>query len=69
MLYTIRRICEDDYGCEERPEAQPDLVLTELEDDIGKRTWVRMADESLRRAGLDEGSCLTAEEAERLRYR
>lgn len=66
MFYTIRRICEDDYGCEERAETEEDMVMAQLEDGAGERRWVRLRDEALRRADLDEGSRLTGEELETL---
>lgn len=65
-MYTIYRIFEDDYGCEERPEDQPDMVLVLLRDENGCERLLRVEDALLRRLNLDEGSAVALSEDETL---
>ena len=62
MSWTVRRIMEDDYGCEERTEEELDRVLVLLENEKGE-TWILTAsDSNLRRMEIDEGSRWPEEE-------
>lgn len=61
-MYIIDRIFEDDYGCEERPDDQPDMVLVLLRDETGEKRLLRVEDELLRRLNLDEGSAVSVSE-------
>lgn len=61
-MYTIYRIFEDDYGCEERMDDQPEMVLVLLRDAQGAECLIRMEEETLLRMGLDEGSSVSLTE-------
>lgn len=65
-MYIIDRIFEDDYGCEERPDDQPDMVLVLLWDETGEKRLLRVEDELLRRLNLDEGSAVSVLEDDTL---
>lgn len=65
-MYIIDRIFEDDYGCEERPDDQPDMVLVLLRDETGEKRLLRVEDELLRRLNLDEGSAVSVLEDDTL---
>ena len=53
MSWTVKRIQEDDFGCEERP----DDAKTTLADENGQERLIRVDDEWLYKNGIDEGSC------------
>ena len=56
MAWTVRRIMEDDYGCEERTEEEMDQVCVLLENEKGESISLKAADSLLCRMGIDEGS-------------
>lgn len=56
MSWTVRRIMEGDYGCEERTEEEMDQVIVFLENEEGKTKSLTAGDSMLRRRGIDEGS-------------
>lgn len=54
-MWTIKRIDEADYGCEERMPGEPLMVLVTLESDDGDVEQLEVADQWLTLMGLDEG--------------
>ena len=56
MGWTVKRIQEDDYGCEERPEDAKVKVLVTLVDESGRERLLRVEDDWLYANGIDEGS-------------
>lgn len=56
MTWTVKRIQECDYGCEERTEEDRRKVLVTLESDGGKLRMVTADDDWLYENGIDEGS-------------
>lgn len=58
MEYTIYRIFEDDYGCEERPDDAPEMVLLLLRNHEGEERLLRVEESLLLRLNLDEGSSI-----------
>jgi len=55
MGWTVKRIQEDDYGCEERLEDAEVKVLVTLVDENGQERLIRVEDEWLYANGIDEG--------------
>ena len=55
MGWTVKRIQEDDYGCEERLEDAKVKVLVTLVDESGQERLIRVEDEWLYANGIDEG--------------
>ena len=55
MGWTVKRIQEDDYGCEERLEDAKVKVLVTLVDENGQERLIRVEDEWLYANGIDEG--------------
>jgi hypothetical protein len=55
-MWKIKDIYEADYGCEERPEGEPLKCIVCLENEVGKRREVTVADEYLRLNHLEAGS-------------
>ncbi|MBQ8987358.1 MAG: hypothetical protein IJ100_09030 [Lachnospiraceae bacterium] len=55
MGWTVKRIQEDDYGCEERAENAKVKVLVTLVDENGQERLIRVEDEWLYANGIDEG--------------
>ena len=53
----VKRIQEDDFGCEERPDDAKTQVLVTLTDENGQERLIRVDDEWLYKNGIDEGSC------------
>lgn len=62
MNYTVYRIFEDDYGCEERDESAPELVLLLLRDEAQQEHMLRVEEALLSRLGIDEGSTVSVSE-------
>ena len=56
MSWIVKRIQEDDFGCEERPDDAKVKVLVTLADENGQERLVRVEDEWLYENGIDEGS-------------
>jgi hypothetical protein len=56
MTWTVKRIMEDDYGCEERTEEDLDQVIVLLENEKGESISVKAGDSVLVRREIDEGS-------------
>ena len=54
-MWTIKRIDEADFGCEERMPGEPLMVLVTLECDDGRVEQLEVADQWLTMMGLDEG--------------
>lgn len=57
MSWTVKRIQEDDFGCEERPDDAKTQVLVTLADESGQERLIRVDDEWLYENGIDEGGC------------
>ena len=55
MGWTVKRIQEDDYGCEERLEDAKVKVLVTLVDESGQERLIRVEEEWLYANGIDEG--------------
>lgn len=55
MSWIVKRIMEDDYGCEERTKEDLDRVLVLLENEKGETVSLASKDSMLRRMGIDEG--------------
>lgn len=54
-MWTIHRIDEVDYGCEERLPGKPLMALVTLENEIGEIISFEMPDNWLLMQGLNEG--------------
>lgn len=54
-MWTIARIDDADYGCEERLQGEPLMVLVTIEREDGKRLQFEVKDDWLMEQGLDEG--------------
>lgn len=54
-MWTIARIDDADYGCEERLPGEPLMVLVTIEHEDGKRLQFEVKDDWLMEQGLDEG--------------
>ena len=54
-MWTIQRIDEVDYGCEERLPGEPLMALVTLENEIGEIIFFEMPDNWLLMQGLNEG--------------
>ena len=55
MSWIVKRIMEDDYGCEERTKEDLDRVLVLLENEKRETVCLASKDSMLRRMGIDEG--------------
>lgn len=56
MAWTVKRIQEGDYGCEERAEEERNQVIVTLENDDGLIRQLTADDDWLYTMGIDEGS-------------
>ncbi len=54
-MWTIFRIDEADFGCEERMPGEPLMDLITLESDMGETLQFEVSDEWLIMQGLEEG--------------
>lgn len=54
-MWTVKSICEADFGCEERAENEPFMVFVTIESDDGRIIQFEAADEWLTEQGIDEG--------------
>ena len=55
MSWTVKRIQEDDYGCEERQENEKIKVIVTLVNNIGQERQIRVEDDWLYAKGINEG--------------
>lgn len=55
MDWTVKRIQEDDFGCEERPENEKVTVLVTLIGENGQERILRVEDDWLYANGINEG--------------
>ena len=55
MNWRVKRIQEDDYGCEERLENERAKVVVTLVDGNGQERILRVEDDWLYEHGIDEG--------------
>ena len=55
MNWRVKRIQEDDYGCEERLENERAKVLVTLVEGNGQERILRVEDDWLYEHGIDEG--------------
>ena len=56
MEWTVKRIQEGDYGCEERPAEERNQVIVTLENEDGTIRQLTADDDWLYETGIDEGS-------------
>ena len=56
MAWTVKRIQEGDYGCEERTEEERNQVIITLENEDGLTRQLTADDDWLYTMGSDEGS-------------
>ncbi len=72
-MWTIQRIDEADYGCEERLPGEPLMAFVTLESDTGEILQFEMPDNWLLMQGLNEGDewpeDIEEEESESLKAR
>ena len=61
MAWKVRKIMEDDYGCEERTDEEMDQVIVLLENEKGESISLKARDSLLSRMGIDEGSAWPGE--------
>ena len=54
-MWTIARIDEADYGCEERLPGEPSMLLITLESENGEVIQFEAAENWIEMQGLDEG--------------
>ena len=55
MSWKIKRIQEDDYGCEERPQNEKITVIVTLVDENGMEKQLRVEDDWLYAEGIKDG--------------
>ncbi len=56
MAWTVKRIQESDYGCEERSAEERNQVIVTLVDEDGLTRQLTADDDWLYTVGIDEGS-------------
>ena len=56
MAWTVKRIQEGDYGCEERSVEERNQVIVTLENEDGLTRQLTAADDWLYTMGINEGS-------------
>ena len=56
MSWKVKRIQEDDYGCEERQENEKIKVIVTLVNNIGQERQIRVEDDWLYAKGINEGN-------------
>ena len=54
-MWTIARIDESDYGCEERLPGEPLMLLITLENEVGEMTRFEVPESFIEMQELDEG--------------
>ena len=55
MSWKVKRIQDDDYGCEERQENEKIKVIVTLVNNIGQERQIRVEDDWLYAKGINEG--------------
>lgn len=55
-MFTVSRIFDDDYGCEERDPNSPKMAIVYLKDDDGNVKELKVSDDFLVENGIEEGS-------------
>ena len=55
MSWKVKRIQEDDYGCEERQENEKPKVIVTLVNKNGQDRLIRVGDDWLYTKGINEG--------------
>ena len=55
MSWKVKRIQEDDYGCEERKKKEKIKVIVTLVNNIGQERQIRVEDDWLYAKGINEG--------------
>ena len=55
ISWKVKRIQEDDYGCEERQENEKIKVIVTLVNNIGQERQIRVEDDWLYAKGINEG--------------
>ena len=55
MSWKVKRIQEDDYGCEERQENEKTKVIVTLADKNGQERQIQVEDDWLYAKGINEG--------------
>ena len=55
MSWKVKRIQEDDYGCEERKKKKKIKVIVTLVNNIGQERQIRVEDDWLYAKGINEG--------------
>ena len=55
MSWKVKRIQEDDYGCEERQKMEKTKVIVTLVNNNGKARQIRVEDDWLYTKGINEG--------------
>ncbi len=57
-MFTVSRIFDDDYGCEERDFGEAGMAIVILKDKFGEEREIKVADDFLIQNGIEEGSVL-----------
>ena len=65
MEWTVKRIQEGDYGCEERSAEERNQVIVTLENEDGLTRQLTADDDWLYAMGIDEGSLWPEEVTEK----
>ena len=67
MKYKVLRIDEDiDFGCEERSEDSPVMVIVTLQDEKGMQLEIRQEDQRLYDLDINEGDRVVINEKNKL---
>lgn len=67
MKYKVLRIDEDiDFGCEERSEDSPVMVIVTLQDEKGMQLEIRQEDQRLYDLDINEGDGVVINEKNKL---
>ncbi len=61
MKYTVKKIIEPDYGCEERPEGYVAMDTVVLTDENGTEVRIEAADSELYAKDINEGDAVCIE--------
>ena len=55
ILYLVKKITEEDFGCEGRPEGYEPKVQVDLRADSGDEISIRVKDQELYEKNINEG--------------